>query len=84
MYYLYILSCRGDTLYIGITGNLEKRVQYHNSGNVKFTKNRRPLKLMYYEEYQDIKIAALREKQLKGWNRNKKDNLIKFGVPYSK
>lgn len=81
MFFLYILRCRDDSLYIGITNNLDKRLQYHNSGNVKFTKNRRPFLLVYSEEYDDKSTAALREKQLKGWTRKKKEGLIKFGVP---
>lgn len=81
MFFLYILRCRDDSLYIGITNNLDKRLQYHNSGNVKFTKNRMPFLLVYSEEYDDKSTAALREKQLKGWTRKKKEGLIKFGVP---
>jgi len=84
MFYLYILQCRGNALYIGITNDLEKRLAYHSSGNVKYTKNRRPLILVYNEEYDDKRAAALREKQLKGWSRKKKEQLIEFGVPLKK
>jgi putative endonuclease len=81
-HYLYILRCKNNELYIGITSKLNERCHYHSSGSVKYTKNRRPIILVYFEEFESKEIAALREKQIKGWTRVKKENLIKFGVPY--
>ena len=52
MFYTYVLRSQKDgKLYIGSTGDLEKRIKAHNSGKVRSTKGRRPLKLIYYESY---------------------------------
>ena len=77
-YYTYIMSNKNDTtLYIGVTDNLERRVQEHRAGlNAGFTKKYNCHKLVYFECYSDISQAIEREKQLKHWSRAKKDNLI--------
>ncbi|MBO1224341.1 MAG: GIY-YIG nuclease family protein [Candidatus Scalindua sediminis] len=50
MYYIYVLESKKDKkFYTGLTWNIEKRLQEHNSGISKTTKGRRPLKLVYYE-----------------------------------
>jgi putative endonuclease len=65
------------TLYIGVSNNLERRVYEHKQGKVEgFTKEYKLRKLIYYEEYKDIKEAIAREKQLKNWHRDWKLNLI--------
>ncbi len=52
MYYVYVLkSIKDGKRYIGFTDNLERRISEHNYGKVKSTKNRRPLELIYFEEY---------------------------------
>lgn len=53
-------------LYIGTTTDLKRRLEKHNSGYVLATKNRTPLKLIYYESYSEISDAKRREKYLKG------------------
>lgn len=66
MYYVYVLrSLKDGNLYIGQTGNLEKRFSEHNSGLCKSTKSRKPFKLVYCEEYQTRSEAMRREKELK-------------------
>jgi len=66
MYYVYILQSNKDKkLYTGRTENLELRLEEHNLGKVKSTKNRRPLKLIYYEAYKDKQDAIDRELFLK-------------------
>lgn len=66
MYYVYILySEKGSKLYIGNTPDLKKRYIKHETGFVKSTKNRRPLRLIYYEAYLEKKDAIRREKYLK-------------------
>lgn len=55
--------------YIGSTKDLKRRLENHNSGKSKFTKNRRPLQLKYTEEYDNYKLAFRREKQLKSWKK---------------
>ncbi len=77
-YYIYIVaSKRNGTLYIGSTNDLKRRVFEHKSKIIKgFTEKYSVDKLVYFEEYQDITGAALREKRIKKWNRNWKIDLI--------
>ena len=65
-YYIYVLLSKKDYLfYTGYTGNLEKRFQHHNDGLVYSTKNRRPLKLIYFEGCLNQQNATRTEKYLK-------------------
>ena len=77
-YYVYILTNKThSTLYIGVTNNLIRRVCEHKTGAVEgFTKKYNVHKLIYFEQTTDVESAILREKQLKGWTRAKKENLI--------
>jgi putative endonuclease len=77
-YFVYILaSKRHGTLYIGVTNNLARRIFEHKNKLVPgFTKQYNVNKLVYFEEYNDINQALLREKQLKKWYRQWKINLI--------
>jgi len=72
MYYVYVFhSLKDNKFYIGYTTNLEKRTLSHIKGEVKATKNRQPLKLIYYEAYSDKRDAKGREKFLKGGSGHK-------------
>ena len=77
-YYIYILSSTsGGALYIGITNDLKRRLYEHRSGLVPgFTERYNVHKLVYYETTGNVESAILREKQLKGWRRSKKEALI--------
>ncbi|HRX63847.1 MAG TPA: GIY-YIG nuclease family protein [Candidatus Absconditabacterales bacterium] len=77
-YYTYILSTKyNKMLYIGVTNNLVRRIYEHKNKLVKgFTAKYNIDKLVYYEETGDINIALNREKELKGWLRSRKDDLI--------
>jgi len=77
-YFVYILSnFRRTVLYIGITDNLIKRVWQHKNSLVKGFSQRYHLHtLLYYEVFNDPTSAIEREKQIKGWTRRKKDELI--------
>ena len=76
-YYIYILRSTSGVFYIGVTNNLVKRVWEHKNKVVKgFTQKYNIDKLIYYEIYNDVETAILREKQLKNWNREKKIRLI--------
>jgi len=79
LYYLYILECNDGSYYTGVTNNLEKRFAEHQSDeNPKsYVYNRRPLKLIWSEYYNDINQAIEKEKQVKGWSKKKKEALIK-------
>ena len=75
--YVYILSNRSRTLYIGVTNDLEKRVAEHKSGNIPgFTSRYGIDRLVYFEEFASINDAIEREKKLKGWLRARKVALI--------
>ncbi|MEK7592298.1 MAG: GIY-YIG nuclease family protein [Patescibacteria group bacterium] len=78
MYYVYILTNKSATLYIGVTNNLERRLYEHKHKYLEgFTKKYNINTLIYFEEYSDPIEAIAREKQLKGWSRKKKIYLIK-------
>ena len=78
MYFVYILANWNDSvLYIGVTNNLERRLYEHRNGLADgFTKKYNVHKLVYYEYTNEAYSAISREKQLKGWNRAKKNALI--------
>jgi len=77
-YYVYILaSKRNGTLYIGVTNDIHKRVWEHKQGMIPgFTKRYGVKQLVYYEAFDDIRVALDREKQLKKYKREWKINLI--------
>lgn len=75
--YVYIMSSQSRRLYIGVNSDLEGRVWDHKQGMIEgFTKNYKINQLVYYEVYPDMLSAIAREKQLKGWTRAKKIELI--------
>jgi putative endonuclease len=78
-YYVYILTNISNTVvYTGVTNNLLRRITEHKSGlNDGFTKKYNVKKLVYFELFEDINQAIAREKQIKGYSREKKNNLIK-------
>lgn len=78
LYYVYILASLSEVLYVGVTGNLEGRLAWHRWSTDKrhFTTRYRAWKLVYTEEYTDIRQAIVREKQVKCWRREKKLALI--------
>ncbi len=67
MYYVYIVKCADDTLYTGISTQLERRIEEHNSSDkgAKYTRVRRPVELVYSEEYPDRSAASKREYEIK-------------------
>jgi len=82
-YFIYFMASKSGTLYIGVTNNLEKRICEHKNKLIDgFSKKYGCDKLVYYEHYSDINIAIEREKQLKKWNRKKKEELIKKQNPH--
>ncbi len=78
-YSVYILQCSDGSYYTGVTNDLERRIWEHNTGfnNSCYTYAKRPLILKYYETSKYIKQAILREKQLEGWSKKKKEALFK-------
>lgn len=76
-YYVYLLASRSGTLYVGVTNSLERRISEHKRGQFPgFTKKYGVNLLVYYEEYDYVEDAILREKQIKAWRREKKDALV--------
>lgn len=77
-YVVYILRCADNSYYIGFTTDVERRLAEHQDGKYErgYTFSRRPVRLLYFEYYTTKLQASLREKQLKGWSRAKKQALI--------
>ena len=76
--FTYIVECSDGTLYTGWTNNLEHRVETHNVGKgAKYTKSRRPVKLVYFEMYSSKEEAMRREWEIKQLSRTEKWKLIK-------
>lgn len=76
--YVYFMTNKTNTvLYIGVTSDLQKRVNQHKNHEYEgFTDKYNCTKLVYFEECNDIKAAIAREKQLKNWHRDWKNNLV--------
>ena len=83
IYYVYILSnYTNSTLYIGVTNDLKRRIYEHKNKLISgFSSKYNVNKLVYFEETTDIKSAIQREKNLKKWKREWKDELIKKNNP---
>lgn len=78
MNYTYILECSDGSLYTGWTNDIEKRLNAHNSGQgAKYTKSRRPVKLVYKEEFETKEEAMSREYAIKRLTRAEKLLMIK-------
>jgi putative endonuclease len=81
-YYVYIMTSRSDTLYTGVTNDLQRRVYEHKQKLLDgFTKKYNIDMLAYYENTDDVEAAIRREKQIKGWRRWKKIELIESMNP---
>jgi putative endonuclease len=81
-YYVYLLTNRSRTLYIGVTNSLVCRVEQHQQRQIPgFTRRYNIGQLVYYEAFNEIHDAIAREKQLKGWTRKKKIALIESANP---
>jgi len=76
--FLYILRCKDGAYYVGTTrDSLELRVEQHNAGSFDgFTSLRRPVELVFHQEFDRITDAIAAERQVKGWRRAKKEALI--------
>lgn len=78
MYFVYILKCADNSLYVGSTNDLAKRLKEHNGSKcgAHYTKIRRPVVLEYSEIHCTLKEARSREAEIKSWKREKKLELI--------
>ena len=79
MYYFYILRYSDNSLYCGQTNNLQRRINEHNfdkNKSAKYLRPKKPVKLVYYEEYPTLQLAMKREWQIKKWTKARKEALI--------
>lgn len=77
MWYVYILLCRDDSFYTGITNNLKKRILEHKNGQGgRYTRSHKVIKLIYQEKLPTHSEALKRELEIKNWSREKKIRLI--------
>ncbi len=82
MFYVYVLECADSSLYTGSTNDLKKRVHQHNYSKsaAHYTKIRRPVKLVYFEELQTLSEVRCREAAIKKYSREEKIKLILAGI----
>ena len=81
-YYVYIVASASGTLYVGVTNDLMRRVCEHKNDLVDcFTKKYQCHKLVYWENTESVESAILREKQIKNWRSEKKEQLINIENP---
>ena len=85
-YYVYILTnWNNKVMYVGVTNDLQRRISEHKSKSIEgFTQKYNVNKLVYYEYTNDINSAIAREKEIKGWKRYKKDELVVSVNPHWK
>jgi predicted GIY-YIG superfamily endonuclease len=77
-FYVYMLRCGDGSYYVGHTDDLEKRLAAHKTGDIPgYTRSRRPVQLVFHEEFLSREDAFLLERQLKGWSRRKKEALVR-------
>jgi putative endonuclease len=76
-FFVYITQCKDKTYYTGYTPNLKRRIKLHNKGQgAKYTRDRRPVKLVWSKEYKYFKLAFLEEKRIKRLTRKQKEKLV--------
>ncbi len=77
-FFVYILECADGSFYVGYTNDLNKRIRQHNESDYGswYTKLRRPVFLKYSEEFSTLVVARRREREIKGWRREKKRALF--------
>ena len=77
-YFVYILKCSDNSYYVGITSNLDRRVTEHNAGKYSdaYTFSRRPVELVWYQEFFEPNQAISFENKIKKWSRAKKEAII--------
>lgn len=78
MYYLYLLRCSDNSLYCGQTKDLDRRIKEHNGDNSisKYTRARRPVKLVYFEKYRTLSKVLKREFEIKKMPKIQKEKMI--------
>lgn len=81
-WFTYILECSDRSFYTGVTPDIRRRFKEHKEGRGgRYTLSHKPLKILYSEKFNTKQEALKRERQIKGWSRKKKEELIKYGKP---
>ena len=81
-YFVYLARCNDESLYTGSCVDIKAREVKHNKGEgAQYTRQRLPVRIVYFEEFTTLIEARRREAQIKGWTRIKKENLVKYGHP---
>lgn len=81
MYYVYLILCEDNSIYTGITNNLERRFKEHSEGKGGHYTSRGVVQFLHSEKVKTRSRALKREAEIKSWPREKKLNLVKFGCP---
>jgi predicted GIY-YIG superfamily endonuclease len=77
-FWVYMLECADGSYYVGHSDNLDERVQQHQTGALGgYTRNRRPVRLAYFQDFPTRDEAFAAERQIKGWTRKKKEALVR-------
>ena len=85
MWHVYLILCRDNSIYTGVTNNLEQRFNHHKDGKGgRYTRSHKVVTLLYSEQFETKNEALRREAQVKGLRREKKLNLVRFGQPNPK
>ena len=85
MHYLYLVLCKNNSIYTGVTNDINVRSKRHRAGTGGWHTHLYPaIELLRVEKFETKQEALKRERQVKGWRREKKLNLIKFGKPVVK
>ena len=81
-WYIYIVRCSDDSLYTGITKDIDRRIDEHNNGSkgAAYTRSHRPVKLVYQESCNDRSEATVRESEIKKLSKKEKELMIKKSV----
>ena len=81
MWYMYMVKCQDDSFYVGMTENIKERIARHNHGKGSaYTRLRRPVRLVYFEQYQNKTEVVQREREVKKFSKVNKEQLIKYGL----
>ena len=82
MYFVYLVGCDDNSIYTGVTTDVERRFNEHKNGKGgRYTRSKKVIRLLYKEPHSSRSFALKREAQIKGWTRRKKLDLIQFGCP---
>ena len=76
-HFFYLARCADESLYTGTCVDLAEREQKHNDGSgAKYTRSRRPVRIVYHEEHESLSAARRREAEVKKWPKERKEELL--------